>query len=148
MLSHIRRSCVLFTAVFLLPLACHGSRHILQASATAPAPPPAQVITLTTRNSRFLPSSFHVKKGAHVELRITAEDRQHGFRINLHPDDGGHKGQVGLLFVSPKNCWKIPKGQTVSIQFVAVEEGSYAFRCCTLCGLGHFGMKGQIIVDP
>jgi heme/copper-type cytochrome/quinol oxidase subunit 2 len=100
------------------------------------------------KESRNAPSKLHVKKGARVEWCVTAEDRQHGFRINLHPDGGGHRGTVVLVFADPRSCWKILKGQTISIQFAAREEGSYASQCCNFCGLGHFGMKVHIIVDP
>jgi heme/copper-type cytochrome/quinol oxidase subunit 2 len=144
--GHARRPCILLGAAFLLPIVGQGTpRVVAQASASATA---AQVVTVTANDSRYTPSKFHVKKGAHVDLRITAEDRQHGFRINLHPDGGGQQGKEGLVFTDPRTCWKIPKGQTVSIQFTAAEEGSYAFQCCNFCGLGHFGMKGQVIVDP
>ena len=32
------------------------------------------------------------------------------------------------------------------IEFVAQSLGTYSFKCCHTCGLGHKGMKGQIIV--
>jgi plastocyanin len=144
--SDVCRSCVLLGAAFLLPIISQGTPLlVVQASPSATA---IQVVTLTAKDSRYTPSNFHVKKGARVELRITAEDRQHGFRINLHPDGGGHRGTAGLVFADPRSCWKIPKGQMVSIQFTAKEEGSYAFQCCNFCGVGHLGMKGQIVVDP
>jgi heme/copper-type cytochrome/quinol oxidase subunit 2 len=33
-------------------------------------------------------------------------------------------------------------------QFVARTPGTYSFHCCNRCGIGHGGMKGQLIVEP
>jgi heme/copper-type cytochrome/quinol oxidase subunit 2 len=33
------------------------------------------------------------------------------------------------------------------IEFLAQTPGTYTFKCCHTCGLGHRGMKGQIIVE-
>jgi heme/copper-type cytochrome/quinol oxidase subunit 2 len=30
---------------------------------------------------------------------------------------------------------------------LAQTAGNYTFKCCHTCGLGHRGMKGQIVVD-
>ncbi|MGC1105693.1 MAG: cupredoxin domain-containing protein [Candidatus Acidiferrales bacterium] len=106
-----------------------------------------QVIDMTAKKYNYTPSSVHVKKGTKVRLRITALDHQHGFKINVYPDGGDTKGAPGLEFTSPQDCWSIPKGQTVTIEFVAKTAGSYPFKCCKFCGFGHMGMKGELIVD-
>jgi heme/copper-type cytochrome/quinol oxidase subunit 2 len=31
---------------------------------------------------------------------------------------------------------------------VARAPGTYSFHCCNRCGVGHGGMKGQLIVEP
>lgn len=90
----------------------------------------------------------HVKKGARIELRLRAIDHMHGFAINLYPDHGGENGTPGLEFAPHQKCWRAEKGQTIVIEFVALQEGSYAFKCCVYCGFGHLGMHGQLIVDP
>jgi len=106
-----------------------------------------QVINMTAKKYVFTPSPIHVKKGTRVELRITAIDHRHGFKINIYPDGGSTKGAPGLEFTSPKDCWTLQKGQTVTIDFVARTPGHYPFKCCKFCGFGHMGMKGELIVD-
>gem|GEM_PF-1396439 len=117
-----------------------------QAAQTAPAAK-VQVINMTAKKYVFTPSPIHVKKGTTVELRITATDRAHGFKINIYPDGGSTTAAPGLEFTSLKSCWKLPKGKTVTITFVAKTPGSYPFKCCKFCGFGHMGMKGELIVD-
>jgi cytochrome c oxidase subunit II len=106
-----------------------------------------QVIDVSAKKYEYTPSTIHVKKGTKVQLRITATDHQHGFKINVYPDGGNTKGAPGLVFTTPKDCWTIPKGQTVTIEFEAKTAGSYPFKCCKFCGFGHMGMKGTIVVD-
>ncbi len=106
-----------------------------------------QVIDMIAKRYNYTPASVHVKKGTKVQLRITASDHQHGFKINVYPDGGDTKGAPGLVFTSPQDCWTIPKGQTLTIEFVANTAGNYPFKCCKFCGFGHMGMKGEIVVD-
>jgi cytochrome c oxidase subunit II len=106
-----------------------------------------QVIEVSAKKYEYTPSTIHVKKGTKVQLRITATDHQHGFKVNVYPDGGNTKGEPGLVFTSPQDCWTIAKGQTVTIEFEAKTAGSYPFKCCKFCGFGHMGMKGQIVVD-
>jgi heme/copper-type cytochrome/quinol oxidase subunit 2 len=49
---------------------------------------------------------------------------------------------------APKDCYRLEKGQQVSVTIEAKTPGTYTFKCCVHCGLGHGGMKGQLIVDP
>lgn len=107
----------------------------------------AQVINMTAKKYEYSPASVHVKKGTKVQLKITALDHQHGFKINVYPDGGNTKGAPGLTFTAPQDCWAIPKGQTLTIEFVANTAGTYPFKCCKFCGFGHMGMKGEIVVD-
>lgn len=106
-----------------------------------------QVIDMTAKKYVFNPSPIHVKKGTKVQLRITSTDHTHGFKINLYPDGGDTKGAPGLVFTDAQDCWKLPKGQTVTIEFTASTPGHYPFKCCKFCGFGHMGMKGELIVD-
>lgn len=106
-----------------------------------------QVIDMTAKKYVFNPSPIHVKKGTKVQLRITSTDHTHGFKINLYPDGGDTKGAPGLEFTTPEDCWKLPKGQAITIEFVAKTPGHYPFKCCKFCGFGHMGMKGELIVD-
>jgi heme/copper-type cytochrome/quinol oxidase subunit 2 len=107
-----------------------------------------QVIEVTAKKYEFNPSPIRVKQGTRVQLKITATDHAHGFRIKPFPDGADTKGSAGLAFSSPQDCQKIEKGQTGTIEFVAQTPGSYPFRCCTRCGWHHRAMKGQLIVEP
>jgi cytochrome c oxidase subunit 2 len=107
-----------------------------------------QVIELSAKKYEFSPSPIRVKRGAKVQLRITALDRTHGFKINLNPDGSEKKSDPGLAFGSNEDCFKLEKGVPIAVQFVARTPGTYSFHCCNRCGLGHGGMKGQLIVEP
>lgn len=107
-----------------------------------------QVIELTAKKYEYSPSPVHVKTGAKVQLKITATDHDHGFKIGTTPDDAAQNNQPGLVFASPQDCWQLKKGETTTIEFLAQTPGTYTFKCCHTCGLGHRGMKSQIVVDP
>jgi cytochrome c oxidase subunit II len=106
-----------------------------------------QVIEMSAKKYEFSPSPVRVKRGANVQLRITALDRTHGFKINLNPDGSDQKSNMGLIFSSNEDCFKLEKGIPTVAQFVARTPGIYSFHCCNRCGLGHGGMKGQLIVE-
>jgi len=107
-----------------------------------------QVIELTAKKYEYSPSPVHVKAGTKVQLKITATDHDHGFKIADVPDGSEPNGKPGLVFPSAQECWQLKKGETTTIEFFAQTAGTYTFKCCHTCGLGHRGMKGQIIVDP
>lgn len=107
-----------------------------------------RVIELTAKKYEYSPSPVHVKAGAEVQLKITAADHDHGFKIATTSDDAERNSQPGLVFASPQDCWLLKKGETTTIEFLAQTPGTYTFKCCHTCGIGHRGMKGQIIVDP
>jgi cytochrome c oxidase subunit 2 len=108
----------------------------------------AQVIEVTAKKYEFNPSPIRVKQGTKVQLKITALDRTHGFKISLNPDGSDMKGDPGLLFISKEACLSIEKGAPTVVEFVAHTPGTYSFHCCNRCGLGHGGMKGQLVVEP
>jgi heme/copper-type cytochrome/quinol oxidase subunit 2 len=106
-----------------------------------------QVIELTAKKYEYSSSPVHVKAGTKVQLKITAVDHDHGFKIAVVPDGAEASATGGLVFTSPQDCWQLKKGETTTIEFLAQTAGTYTFRCCHTCGLGHRGMKGQIVVD-
>jgi cytochrome c oxidase subunit 2 len=106
-----------------------------------------RVVEITAKKYEYSPSPVHVKSGTKVQLKITATDHDHGFKIATVPDGAQPKGAAGLIFTSEQDCWQLKKGETTTIDFLAQTPGTYTFRCCHTCGLGHKGMKGQIIVD-
>ena len=107
----------------------------------------AQVIEITAKKYEYSTSPVHVKAGAKVQLKITAIDHDHGFKIGNVPDGASSNDKAGLIFTSEQECWQLKKGETTMIEFVAQTPGTYSFKCCHTCGLGHRGMKGQIIVE-
>lgn len=145
-IENLMRSAVLAPlslAVILSFTSSTVSRHSDPAQASTQD---IKVIEVSAKKFEYNPSSIHVKQGTKVQLRITATDHTHGFKIVA---DGSDKnGKQGLAFTSPQDCWKIEKGQSSTIEFVAQTAGTYSFKCCVTCGMGHSGMKGQLIVDP
>jgi heme/copper-type cytochrome/quinol oxidase subunit 2 len=106
-----------------------------------------QVIEVTAKKYEYSPEPIHVKNGAKIQLKITAIDHDHGFSILSVPDGADANASAGLLFTSPRECWQLKKGETTTIDFLAESPGTYSFRCCHTCGLGHKSMKGQLVVD-
>jgi heme/copper-type cytochrome/quinol oxidase subunit 2 len=107
----------------------------------------AQVIELVAKKYEYSPSPVHVKAGTTVQLKITAVDHDHGFKIGAERDGAKPGGKAGLVFSSPQDCWQLKKGETATIEFLAQISGTYTFKCCHTCGLGHRGMKSEIVVD-
>jgi hypothetical protein len=55
-----------------------------------------------------------VKVGTKVQLKITAIDHDHGFKIGSVPDGSSSADKSGLIFTSEQECWhKGVKGQIV-----------------------------------
>ena len=130
--------CLLLVAM-TIPLRSHV--------APGSAPESAQVIDVTAKKYEFSPSPIRVKQGAKVQLRITATDHTHGFRITPF-GSGETKGNQGLVFSSGPGCVKIEKAHTEIVEFVAQTPGTYTFQCCVHCGWSHRSMKGELIVEP
>lgn len=132
----------------VIPLVTVLATQALAGQSTAPdAAASTQVIEVTAKKYEFNPSPIHVKKGTKVQLKVTASDHVHGFRMSDTPE-GGDAGKAGLVFSSGQGCNRIEKGQSATIEFVAQTAGTYPFKCCVHCGWHHGSMKGQLIVDP
>ena len=115
---------------------------------TSQAEQGVQVIEVAAKKYEYTPSPIRVKLGAKVQLKITSLDKTHGFKINLYPDGSDTKGDPGLIFSSKEDCFKIEKGTPTVVQFEARRPGTYSFHCCNRCGIGHGGMKSQLMVEP
>ena len=90
------------------------------------------VTTIDVIASRFQfePATISVAQGDSVRLRLHSADRSHAFAIKAF--------RVKTL---------IPKGgETVTVEFVADQTGTFAFTCSEYCGTGHSGMKGTLVV--
>jgi cytochrome c oxidase subunit 2 len=107
-----------------------------------------QTIEVTAKKYEFSPAPIHVKSGMKIQLKITATDHDHGFSIATVPDGADANGPAGLVFTSAQDCWELKKGETTTVEFLAQTPGTYSFKCCHTCGLGHRGMKGLLIVEP
>ncbi|MCU1315526.1 MAG: cbaB 1 [Candidatus Acidoferrum typicum] len=106
-----------------------------------------QVIEIKAKKYEYSRSPVHVKFGTKVQLKFTASDHDHGFKIAAVSDASAPNGTPGLVFTSAQDCWQLKKGETTIIEFLAQTPGTYTFQCCHTCGLGHKSMKGQIIVE-
>ena len=132
----------------ILPASLLVFAIFLSPSRSAPAQiQDVQVIEITAKKYEYSASPIHLKSGTKVKLKITATDHDHGFKIATVPDSAVTNGTAGLVFTSPQDCWQLKQGETTTIEFLAQASGTYTFRCCHTCGLGHRGMKGQIVVD-
>jgi cytochrome c oxidase subunit 2 len=87
-------------------------------------------IQITLRKYEFTPASLHVKKGERVMLTMAAVDHDHGFKLDEFDINE-----------------KVRKGATASVEFTASKSGIFQFRCSTVCGIGHRGMKGTLVVE-
>ena len=107
-----------------------------------------QVIDVTAKKYEFAPPTIRVKQGTKLQLKITATDHAHGFKISEVADGADSKGKPGLVFASPQDCTKIEEGKSATVELVAQTPGTYPFRCCVHCGWHHRAMKGELIVEP
>ena len=87
-------------------------------------------IKMTAKKYEFSPNIIRVKKGDRVRMVITALDRVHGFKIEAFQIDQ-----------------RLPKGEAVTVDFIADRSGTFPFQCSTVCGFGHKKMKGELIIE-
>ncbi|HTV58473.1 MAG TPA: cupredoxin domain-containing protein [Verrucomicrobiae bacterium] len=116
-------------------------------TAKKPNAPPI-VLHMTAKDFEFDPPEIHVRQGATVELFVTSLDRTHGIHLDPFRDGRAPNTPPGLSFVEGQDCYKLKKGEEVTIVFTAHDPGTYSFKCCKLCGSGHKKMTGKLIVDP
>ena len=90
----------------------------------------AKEITITAQKYEYDPAVITVKQGEHIKLVIMALDHDHGFKI-----DAFHIDRL------------LKKGESTTIEFTPDTTGTFPFQCSHFCGLGHKGMKGELIVE-
>ncbi len=115
--------------LFLCALA--GSLPLSGTAAEAAAGSPVHEIRVTAQRYKFTPNVITVHQGERVRLIITALDREHGFKLSAY-----HINKT------------LKKGDPVAIEFTASKAGTFPFHCSHFCGLGHFKMRGKLIVEP
>jgi cytochrome c oxidase subunit 2 len=96
----------------------------------AMAAQPPQVIEIKAKKFEFSPDAITLKKGQAVILRLTSEDRTHGFLIkplNIDAD--------------------IKPGESTDIVLTPESAGEYQIICDHYCGIGHGNMKMTLTVQ-
>jgi heme/copper-type cytochrome/quinol oxidase subunit 2 len=134
--------------LFVIITATFFSTSRAMPGTSAQSPEGVQVIEVTAKKYEFNPSPIRVKQGTRVQLKITATDHAHGFKIKPYPEGANPTDSPGLILSSAQSCERIEKHQTATIEFVAKAAGTYRFKCCTICGWHHRSMKGELIVEP
>jgi cytochrome c oxidase subunit II len=90
-----------------------------------------RVIKLEAKKYEFIPNPIVVQEGEKVRLEATSTDVNHGLAIP------GYKINQEL-----------PAHKTEVIEFMAYQSGTFATHCSEFCGMGHMGMRGELVVLP
>jgi len=88
-----------------------------------------QVVKISARRYEFQPTNITLRKGSTTVLRLTTEDRVHGFNIpamNVRAD--------------------IVPGKVTEVTLLPQKQGDFEFFCDIFCGSGHEDMRGKITV--
>jgi len=109
-----------------------GTSIVMLALAVAVLASTPRKITVTAKKFEWNPARIEVQVGETVELLLESEDVKHGFSSK----------DLGIKKV------KFKKGEPVTVTFTAEQPGTYRFKCANVCGSGHRGMKGEIVVRP
>jgi heme/copper-type cytochrome/quinol oxidase subunit 2 len=134
--------------VFPVILACLLTGSPVRAqSADGKNDAPARVIEISAKKNEFSPTEIRVKMGERIQLKVHSVDETHGVKIDVYPEGSKDKSTPGLKFAQPEQNGKVEKNVDQVLEFVAVKEGAYEFKCAKLCGMGHGRMKGKLIVE-
>lgn len=128
----LKPTCLAILALMLLVNGSLASLGALaqDAASNSQAAPNVHEIQVTAKKYEFSPNPIRVKKGESVRLIITATDHDHGIQL-----DAFHIKQ------------KLKKGVPTTIEFTPDKAGTFPFKCSVFCGLGHGGMKGELVVE-
>jgi cytochrome c oxidase subunit II len=88
-----------------------------------------QVVEIKAKKYEFSPSRITLKKDAPVVLRLSSEDRAHGFFVKSLGVDA-----------------EIKPGQSTEVAITPAATGDYVVICDQYCGLGHGNMKMTLTV--
>jgi cytochrome c oxidase subunit 2 len=108
-----------------------------------------QLIEISAKKYEFTPSEIRVKSGTKVELKVHSVDETHGVKLELYPEGTRDKDKTkpGLIFDKPELNGKVEKDQDQILDFVALQPGTYQFKCAKICGMRHGSMKGTLVVE-
>ncbi|MGE5326929.1 MAG: cupredoxin domain-containing protein [Deltaproteobacteria bacterium] len=120
-----------FAAAGALAIANWAQRNGIDAMGLKPAiaAEEPRVIEIKAKKFQFSPSEIALKKGEPVILRLTSEDRTHGF-----------------LFKPFKIDTDIVPGKATDIAVIPRTAGQYTVICDHYCGTGHGNMKMKVTV--
>src|SRR5215469_3842636 len=76
-----------------------------------------QVVELKAKKYEYVPSPVHLKAGTKVQLKITAVDHDHGFKITTVPNGAEKSGKPGLVLASPQDCWQLKREKQPQLNF-------------------------------
>jgi heme/copper-type cytochrome/quinol oxidase subunit 2 len=143
-MNHWPRVLFLIALIAMLPPAIFA--QTLDEEKPPEAPP--QVIMMTAKSFEFSPTVIHIKAGKKVQLKVTSKDITHAIRVNPFADNRPAGTSPGLSFTYGEDCWKLRPGETVTIELIAYNPGTYTYSCCKKCGPDGSKMEGHLIVDP
>ncbi len=106
-----------------------GAQGISSAAASTTQTKLREINVITKRYS-FSPSPIRLKLNEPVRFRITSQDVSHGFSV---PELGIDE--------------TITPGKETVFEFTPTKKGTFTLLCSVICGPGHSGMRGQIIVN-
>ena len=115
---------LLVTASFVGLLAALGASAYLMAQQTE------AVIPIQVKRFEFTPTQIVLKRGVSVILELTSLDVAHGFNV---------PGLNSRADVVP--------GQATQVRLVPDKVGGFDYRCDHFCGLGHWKVKGTVVVQ-
>lgn len=84
---------------------------------------------LDTDDDHTLRNQLHLPLGRAVHIQLTSDDVIHSFFL---PDFRVKQDAV--------------PGMTTMVWFQATEPGEYPLGCAELCGIGHYRMRGRVVV--
>lgn len=124
-----------FFLVFLVLIAsCTSSKTNINSNNKPPPVPTGEtkIFNIDSKSSHeFSSNIINVNEGDTVILKIKNTDIiAHGF------------GLAGYNINK-----ELPPGETVEVQFVADQKGTFDFICTVPCGPGHSTMNGKVIVS-
>lgn len=106
---------------------CGSGKESGAESGTAASSDGTTTVTINATNYKFEPGTIKVKKGDKVKLTLNNKQGLHGLKLDGYnielPQDGA------------------------SAEFTADKAGTFEFLCSIMCGSGHDGMKGELVVE-
>jgi cytochrome c oxidase subunit 2 len=87
-------------------------------------------VKMTAHRYDFIPDTVRVREGTLLKLSITATDGTHGFNLGAFGIDE-----------------RLEQGETKEVELYAGRKGVYTFKCSHICGIGHLGMNGVLLVE-